>query len=371
MGSGNLIGKTIAGCRLLSSVARGSMGEVFKGVHEALQRPVAVKLVGVDAQAKDAVDKLLLEARALAKIEHPNIVHVYDVGVQDGLFYIVMQFLEGRTLREVFDEMGAMPPDEVYSIIGDVARGLGAMHLAGLIHRDLKHENVIVTSDGKAKIMDFGLVRDAGAKDEYQGFVVGTPPYIPPEIWLNRPADGRSDLYSLGVMLYALLTGAYPYRAKSPEEYAQLHLKSTPKNPVLVRSEVGEELAAVTMKLLARNRADRYPSVEDFLRDFEGCRRGTAPEALRSTGRRVKCGFCDSVNPAKATKCSVCGEALGNFPKQLDLSPRGGEVACPACGGLRERRARACPHCGRGICGNCLRGVVQRDGLCSACLAIA
>ena len=369
MESGNLIGKSIAGYRLLESVARGSMGEVFRGVHEALQRPVAVKIVPLSSQESVGLESLLLEARALAKIEHPNIVHVYDVGVQDGLFYIVMQFLEGRTLRQLFDEMGAMPTDEVYGIIGDVARGLGAMHLAGLIHRDLKHENVIVTPDGKAKIMDFGLVRDAGAKDEYQGFVVGTPPYIPPEIWLNRPADGRSDLYSLGVMLYALLTGVYPFRAKTPEEYAQLHLKATPKNPVLVRSEVGEELASVTLKLLARNRADRYASVEDFLRDFEGCRRGAAPEALKSTGRRVKCGFCESIMPAKATKCSVCGEAL-NVPKQIDLSPRGGEVPCPACGGLRDRRARACPHCARGICSNCLRGIVQRDGLCSACLAI-
>ena len=369
MESGNLVGKTIAGCRLVASVARGSMGEVFRGVHEALQRKVAVKVVGVDAQAQDTLDKLLLEARALAKLEHPNIVHVYDVGVQDGLFYIVMQFLEGRTLRDLFDEMGAMPTDEVYSIIGDVARGLGAMHQAGLTHRDLKHENIMVTPEGKAKIMDFGLVRVAGAQDAYQGFVVGTPPYIPPEIWVNRPADGRSDLYSLGVMLYSLLTGVYPFRAKSPEEYAQMHLKSTPKNPVLLRSEIGEELAAVTLKLLARNRSDRYPALEDFLRDFESCRRGAAPEALKSTGRRVKCGFCESVNPAKATKCSVCGEAL-NVPKQIDISPRGGEVPCPSCSGLRDRRARACPHCGRGICSNCLRGIVQKGGLCSACLAI-
>jgi serine/threonine-protein kinase len=369
MDSGDLIGKTLAGCRLLASVARGSMGEVFHGVHEALQRPVAVKVVGVEASAKDTLDKLLLEARALARIAHPNIVHVYDVGVQDGLFYIVMQFLEGRTLRSLFDEMGAMPTDEVYAIIGDVARGLGAMHQAGLLHRDLKHENIMVTAGGKAMIMDFGLVRVAGAKDEYQGFVVGTPPYIPPEIWINRSADVRSDLYSLGIMLYALLTGVYPFRARTPEEYAQMHLKSTPKNPVELRPEIGEELSSVTLKLLARNRAERYATVEDFLKDFESCRRGAPPEALKSTGRRVKCGFCDSIMPAQAAKCSVCGEAL-NVPKQIDLSPRGGELPCPACGGLRERRARACPRCGRGICGNCLRGVVQRDGLCSACLAI-
>jgi serine/threonine-protein kinase len=369
MEPGDLVGKTLAGCRLTASVARGSMGEVFRGVHEALQRPVAVKVVQVDAQQMDAVDKLLLEARALARLEHPNVVHVYDVGVQGGLFYIVMQFLKGRTLRSLFDETGALPPDEVYSIIGDVARGLGAMHQVGLIHRDLKHENVMIDSEGRAKIMDFGVVRDAAGKDEYQGLVVGTPPYISPEAWLGKPADYRSDLYALGVMLYSLLCGAYPFRAKTPEEYAELHLKTLPKNPISIKPEVGDELAAVALKLLARNRSARYGSVEEFLKDFDSCRRGASPDALRSTGRKTKCGFCDSIMPAKATKCSVCGEAL-HLPKDLDLGARSGEVPCPVCKGLRERRARACPHCGRGICGNCLRGIVVRDGLCGVCLSI-
>jgi serine/threonine-protein kinase len=369
MEPGNLIGKSLAGCRLVASVARGSMGEVFRGVHEALQRPVAVKVVHVDAAEKAVVDKLLVEARALAKIEHANIVHVYDVGVQGALFYIVMQFLEGTTLKNLFDESGAMPVDQVYNIIGDIARGLGAMHNEGLIHRDLKLENVILTQEGRAKIMDFGVVRDFKAKDEYQGFVVGTPPYIPPEIWLNRPADGRSDLYSLGVMLYALLCGAYPFRAKSPKEYAELHLKAVPKNPIAIKPDIGDELASVTLKLLERNRADRYGTVEDFLRDFDGCRRGAAPEALRATGRKIRCGFCESIMPAKAKKCTVCGEALG-VPKEIGLRTREDEIPCPACGGLRDRRARACPHCAKGICGNCLRAVVAREGLCAGCLAI-
>jgi serine/threonine protein kinase len=369
MEPGNLIGKTLAGCRLVASVGRGSMGEVFKGVHEALQRPVAVKVVQVDARDRETVDRLLVEARALAKIEHSNIVHVYDVGLQGPLFYIVMQFLEGTTLKSSFDDSGALAVDEVYSVVGDIARGLGAMHSEGLIHRDLKLENIIVTPDGRAKIMDFGLVRDSGRKDEYQGSIVGTPPYIPPEIWLGRPADGRSDLYSLGVMLYALLCGVYPFRAKSPKEYRDLHLTRAPKDPAAVRPEVGDELAAVTLKLMARNRADRYGTVEEFLKDLDGCRRGASPEALKATGRKIRCGFCESIMPAKAAKCTVCGEAL-NVPKRIDLQTRVDEVACPSCGGLRERRARACPKCGKGICGNCLTGIVVREGLCAECLSI-
>jgi len=369
MEPGNLVGKTLAGCRLVAAVARGSMGQVYKGVHEALQRSVAVKVVPIESQEKDAVDKLLLEARALAKIEHPNIVHVYDVGVQDGFFFIVMQFLEGRTLKERFEESGKLPVDEIYPVVGGIARGLGAMHDEGLIHRDLKLENVILTSDGKAKIMDFGLVRDRGAKDEYQGLIVGTPPYIPPEMWLGRPPDGRSDLYSLGVILYTLLCGVYPFRAKTTSEYRDLHLKEVPKNPSRIDPEIGDDLTAVILKLLARDRGHRYATVDEFLKDFDGCRRGTAPEALKSTGRKIRCGFCESIMPAKTKKCTVCGEAL-DVPKVIGLQTRLDEVPCPSCGEPRERRARACPRCGKGICSNCLQGVAIREGLCKACLSI-
>jgi serine/threonine protein kinase len=369
MEPGNLIGKTLAGYRLLASVARGSMGEVFRGVHEGLQRTVAVKVVPLSSQESVAVETLLLEARALAKIEHPNIVRVYDVGIQDGLFYIVMQFLEGDTLKSRFDESGALPEGEFYSVVEGLARGLDGMHAAKLIHRDLKLENVILTPEGQVKIMDFGLVRDPGAKDEYQGFIVGTPPYIPPEIWQGKPADARSDLYSFGVIFYTLLCGAYPFRAKSPAEYSELHLTATPKNPVAVNPSVDENLAAVALRLMARVPAKRYASVKEFLRDLDLCRRGDTPEALKSTGRKVKCGFCDAVMPAKLPKCTVCGTSLVG-PGEIGLQTRADEVACPGCGGLRERRSRACPHCCKGICGNCLRGLTVREGICADCLAI-
>jgi serine/threonine protein kinase len=371
MESGNLVGKSIGGYRLLESVARGSMGEVFRGVHEALQRPVAVKIVPLSSQESVGLESLLLEARALAKIEHPNIVHVYDVGIQDGLFYIVMQFLDGETLKSRFEASGALPEGEFYSTLEGVARGLDGMHAAGLIHRDLKLENVILTPEGQAKIMDFGLVRDPGAKDEYQGRIVGTLPYIPPELWEGKPADQRSDLYSLGVIFYTLLCGAYPFRAKTSEEYRQLHLTAKPKHPAEVNAEVEENLASVALKLLSRSPARRYASVKEFLKDLDLCRRGDTPEALRSTGRKVKCGFCDAVMPAKIPKCTVCGTSIGGGGGgEIGLKTAANEVACPGCGGLRERRSRVCPHCRKGICGNCLRGLVVRENLCADCLAI-
>lgn len=369
MEPGNLVGKTLAGYRILASVARGSMGEVFRGVHEGLQRPVAIKVVPLAEQESTAVESLLLEARALAKIEHPNIVRVYDVGLQDRLFYIVMEFLDGETLKTRLDESGALPEGEFYSVLEGIARGLDGMHAAGLIHRDLKLENAILTPENQAKIMDFGLVRDPAAKDEYQGRIVGTPPYIPPEVWQGKPADARSDLYSLGVMFYALLCGSYPFRAKSPKEYRELHLSATPKNPVEVQSSLDENLAAVALKLLSRDPAKRYASVKEFLRDLDLCRRGDTPDALRSTGRKVKCGFCDSVMPAKLPKCTVCGTSLGG-PREIGLQQRANEVACVGCGGPRDRKSRICPNCRKAICGNCLRGLVVRDGLCAGCLEI-
>jgi serine/threonine-protein kinase len=267
------------------------MGEVFRGVHEGLQRPVAIKIVPLSSQESVGVESLLLEARALAKIEHPNIVRVYDVGIQDGLFYIVMQFLEGDTLKARFDASGALPEGEFYSAVEGLARGLDGMHAAGLIHRDLKLENVILTPEGQAKIMDFGLVRDPGAKDEYQGRIVGTLPYIPPELWEGKTADERSDLYSLGVIFYTLLCGAYPYRAKSTDAYRELHLAAKPKHPAEVNPSVEENLSAVALKLMSRSPAKRYASVKEFLKDLDLCRRGDTPEALRSTGRKVKCGL--------------------------------------------------------------------------------
>ena len=370
MEPGNLVGKTIAGCRILAPVARGSMGEVYKGVHEALQRSVAVKIIPLAGREQAAVDSFLLEARALAKIEHPHIVRVYDVGVQDGVFYIVMQFLEGDTLKTRFDDSGALPEGEYYSVVGGIARGLGVMHAQGLVHRDLKLENVIVDAGDRAVIMDFGLVRDPGAKDEYQGRIVGTPPYIPPEIWQGKPADVRSDLYSFGVMAYALLCGEYPHRAKSPKEYRELHLNAAPKNPALVNDNVDDNLAAVSMKLLAKAPGRRYASVEDFLRDLDLCRRGDTPEALKSTGRKVKCGFCDAVVPAALPKCSVCGTALAPSGEIGFKDAAFGGIPCPSCGALRDRKARVCPGCRKGICGNCLRGLIVRDGLCAPCLSI-
>ena len=367
MDSQKLAGGTIAGCKLEKLIGRGSMGAIYRGRHVALDRPVAVKAFSIESGDPAAVDRLLAEARAIAKVEHPNVVQVYDVGVDGGLFYIVMQFLEGETLKARFDDMGALPEDDLFGIVADVARGLGAMHDRGIIHRDLKMENVIVTSDGRAKITDFGLVLEKGAKDEYKGLIVGTPAYISPEQWIGRPLDARADLYALGVLLYALATGSYPFSGPGATEFREQHTTLDPKKPSAVNSLVGEGLSAVTLKLLSKVRSKRYQTVKEVLDDLQRCRDGKTPEAARAAGKGATCPFCETINPAGERKCRVCGESLLQGPTALDLHLRRGEFKCPGCGGVCEAGARACARCGKGICVKCRRALAARKDLCEAC----
>jgi serine/threonine protein kinase len=364
----NLAGATIAGCRLEGLIARGSMGSIWRGRHVTLDRPVAVKAFPVDAGNAAAVERLLAEARAIAKVDHPNVVQVHDVGVQEGLFYIVMQFLEGRTLKARFDDQGALAEEDLHSVAEDVGRGLEAIHARGIVHRDVKMENVIVGADGRARITDFGLVLEAGAKDEYKGRIVGTPAYISPEQWIGRPLDARADLYSLGVMLYALAAGAYPFPGPGATEFREQHLSARPKRPSELNTLVGESLSSVILKLLAKVRATRYQSAAEFLADLRRCREGKSPAALQHTGRAVRCPFCEEPNPSSALRCGVCGEMLKTASISLDLQLRPGEFECPGCRGVCPPDVRACPHCGKGICTKCRRAMAVRGDFCAACV---
>src|SRR6185369_7594885 len=180
------IGMEAGGCRIVELIGRGSMGAVYKAKHVGLNRYVAVKLLPSISHDPELVKRLLFEARAIAKLEHPNIVQVYDVGFQRGYFFIVMQLLKGETLEEQLNESGAMPVPTALDIIKEVAQGLAAAHEKGIIHRDLKPANIMMTEDGRARLTDFGLAQDADNPDGREGLIVGTPYYMSPEQWLGH-----------------------------------------------------------------------------------------------------------------------------------------------------------------------------------------
>ena len=209
------------------------------------------------------------------------------------------------------------------------------VHAAGLVHRDLKLDNVIVTDAGQAKITDFGLALAHEAKDGYAGCIVGTPAYISPEQWLGRPVDARADLYALGVLLYACATGALPFRGKTPEEFRRAHLQTAPRPP-------GGVLASIIAKLLTKERAKRYQTADEVLGAIDRCRRG------------------DEVDEEEEVDAGP-----------LEIGLRSNEFACPGCAGVVERGARACPGCGKGFCRTCLIRLAVAAGLCAPCAPAA
>jgi eukaryotic-like serine/threonine-protein kinase len=331
-------GTVVAGCRLDALLGRGSMGEVWRGVQLALRRPVAVKILAVGPRGADQEDAILREARAIARVEHPDVVRVYDVRFEGDDLCLLLELVEGRTLLKKLREDGPFLEGDLLDAAAGVARGVAAIHAAGLVHRDLKLDNVILTEAGTPKITDFGLALGAEAKDGYAGSVVGTPAYISPEQWLGRPVDGRADLYAMGVMLYALATGEFPFRGATPEESRHAHLKTAIVDPRRLAPDLDAGLAALIVRLLRKDREKRVQTAAELSDALEACRRGEA----------------------------VAGEVDAG---PLELGQRSGEFACPGCGSPVPRGARACPGCARGFCRTCLTRLAGAGGLCGPCAA--
>jgi serine/threonine-protein kinase len=211
-------GQLIGGCRIVQPLGRGGMGEVYLAEHLALQKPVAVKILPPDRGARDHVARFLKEARMCSRIEHPNVVTIYDVGEQDGLHYIIMQYVQGKTLAELVQAQGGpLPWRSALRLVQLAAKGLQAVHDHGLIHRDVKPSNIMLSADSRVLLMDFGLVReeiDPNTTDP--SLIAGTPAYMSPEQCEGRPLDRRSDVFSLGSTLYCLLTGHSPFQGTVP-----------------------------------------------------------------------------------------------------------------------------------------------------------
>ena len=223
-----LVGTLVDGRYLIQSrLARGGMSTVYVATDRRLERDVALKVLHPHmAGDPQFLDRLGREAKAAARLSHPHVVGVLDQGEDDRVAYLVMEYIKGHTLRDVLKDKGALPPRLALALIDPVVEGLGAAHEAGLIHRDIKPENVLIADDGRIKLGDFGLAR-AVSTSTSTGALIGTVAYLSPELVLGRQADARSDIYSVGIMLYEMITGRQPFDGEVPIQVAYQHVNSS------------------------------------------------------------------------------------------------------------------------------------------------
>jgi eukaryotic-like serine/threonine-protein kinase len=263
---------------LQQPIGKGGMAEVFLARDQLLDRPVAIKRLYAEHSADAAfVERFRREAQAAAKLTHPNIVGVYDYFEEAGEYFIVQEYVDGRSLAELLAAEGRLHPDRAADITADVAAGLAAAHREGMVHRDIKAGNVLVGDDGQVKVADFGIARVfAGGDSELTqaGTVMGTATYFSPEQAQGKAVDPRSDLYSLGVVLFEMVVGRPPFEGDTPVAIAYKHVHEPPPRLQEVDPSLPPELDAITMKLLNKNPANRYPSADDLRADLRRFREG-------------------------------------------------------------------------------------------------
>jgi serine/threonine-protein kinase len=257
--------------RLEARVGAGGMSTVYRAFDETLQRPVAVKLMNREvASDSDQLERFRREARAVAQLSHPHIVGVIDAGEDDGRPYIVLEYVEGETLKDRIRRLGRLPVAEAVAYAIEIARALGAAHSRHIIHRDVKPQNVLIDEEGSAKVTDFGIARtleeDGLTAD---GRVLGTTDYVSPEQALGQHVSGQSDLYSLGVVLYEMLTGEVPFKGENQVAVAMKHVREELPDIQFKRPEVSAALAAVVETATAKHEDDRYADDAEMIADLE------------------------------------------------------------------------------------------------------
>jgi len=267
-----ILGTTLSGrYRLEARIGAGGMSTVYRALDETLQRQVAIKLLNREvASDSDALERFRREARAVAQLSHPHIVGVIDAGEDENRPYIVFEYVEGETLKERIRRDGRLPIAEAVAYAIEIARALGAAHARHIVHRDVKPQNVLIDEEGSAKITDFGIARTLDEEGlTADGRVLGTTDYVSPEQALGQPVTGQSDLYSLGVVLYEMLTGEVPFKGENQVAVAMKHVREILPDVQAKRPEVSAALAAVVDTATAKRQEDRYADDVEFIADLE------------------------------------------------------------------------------------------------------
>src|SRR5688572_18871272 len=276
-------GLTVGHYKIVSKIGSGGMGEVYLAGDTLLERRVAIKFLHEElSRDADKLNRFIQEAKAASALNHPNILTVYEIGVADGINYIATELIDGKTLRSRLNSREQMPLNEILKIGVQVAEALSAAHQAGIIHRDIKPENIMLRTDGYAKVLDFGLAKltetktQSGSEDATRaqvnttpGMVMGTVAYMSPEQARGNPTDARTDIWSLGIVLYEMLAGTMPF---SGETVNHTIVSILEKEPLLLEN-VPHELQRIVRKSLTKDLDMRYQSARDLVIDLKNLRR--------------------------------------------------------------------------------------------------
>jgi beta-lactam-binding protein with PASTA domain/predicted Ser/Thr protein kinase len=292
--------------RVMRKLGAGGMADVYLAEDEELGRRVAIKILN-DRHANDEsfVERFRREAKNAAGLSHPNIVSIYDRGEAEGTYYIAMEYLDGRTLKELLIARGPMPIGDAIHHTRQILNALRFAHKKGVVHRDIKPHNVMVDGDGRLKVTDFGIARAGASQMTEAGAIVGTAQYLSPEQARGAAVDQRSDLYSIGVVLYEMLTGNVPFSGESPVEIAMKHLSDTPRPPSSIRPEIPPDLDMVVLRALAKNPDDRFQTAEEMDAELAHIADGGSVTAIT----------------ADAATAVLSGTSLANAPTAI-ASPR-------------------------------------------------
>jgi serine/threonine protein kinase len=280
------VANQIPGYKVLGKLGSGAMAVVYKAKQLSLDRVVAIKVLPKKfVQKSDYVDRFYKEGRIAAKLNHNNIVQAIDVGEVGGLYYFVMEYVEGKTLYDDLSKGKIFDEREALDIIIQLANALAHAHAQGLIHRDVKPKNIMINKDGVVKLADMGLARetsDIKAARHEQGKAFGTPYYIAPEqIRGEIDIDGRADIYALGGTLFHMVTGRVPFEANSPSEVMKKHLKEALVPPDHINTALSAGISEVIEVMMAKNRDERYKNMEELLTDLQAVRDGRPPLLAR------------------------------------------------------------------------------------------
>ncbi len=313
--SRSLLGTVLSGrYKLDSKLGSGGMSTVYLARDETLERLVAVKLLHREiSDQPDQLERFRREARSVAQVSHPNVVAVIDAGEDSGYPYIVFEYVSGETLKQRIDRLGRLPLDESAAYAIEIGRGLSAAHARRLVHRDVKPQNVLIDPEGRAKVTDFGIARSLESDGLTKtGRVLGTTDYVSPEQAMGQDVDARSDIYSLGIVLYEMLTGKPPFEADSLVGVAMKHVNEPMPDLQERRPDASSALAAVIERATLKDPKKRYPDMGAMLAELEGALEVEVARAGSSTGEATS--VLDTVSNRKrllpSRRASLAGIVL-------------------------------------------------------------